>query len=318
MRTPTWSLLLVAAVGVVDAGAPGPAALTTVTPCPSAPSSKAPAPITVTSQYQPISTCEASATCFKGRCYTQYSYSTWDYVSTVIPCAFNSPSPVTTVTKTDQSVLVSRASTTITNTEITSSVITTKKWRKPTTVTSTATSYTTVIKEWSAPYKNLGALAIPDYKGCGICQSCTGPKGEDIQNLDVIECIQKPVGPVICHKLSEVWVYDDSPTSSSTASGVCSTRTAVPSAGTYVFKFPQRCGPATMDVPARTITWTKGGDRPSVVTTTVTASKTIIPGRDWTATVTRSCSGPTIIEFNIVVTKIIIFVIPPFKFPDGK
>lgn len=316
MRAPTCALLLLGAAGVlVDAGKPSSSALTTVTPCPAAPPSKAPLPITVTSQYQPISTCEAAQTvCVKKRCKTVYSYSTWDFISTVIPCAYNSPSPVTTVTKTDQSVLVSRASKTVTDTEVTTQVVT-KKWRKPTTVTSTATSYTTIIKEWSAPYKDLGELAIPEYHGSGICKKCKGPHGEKIQNLEAIECIHKPVGPVVCRKVPEIWVFDYKPTSSSTASAVCSTRTTVSSAGTYVFKFPQRCPPATVHVPARTITYPSGD---KTVTTTVTASKTIIPAKEWTATVTRSCTRPTVIEFHVVVTKIIIIVIPPFKYPHGK
>lgn len=312
MYTSAWALLLSAALWVVDAGRPQSSALTIVTPCPAVSSSKGPQAITVTSQYQPISTCEAHVACVKKRCRTEYSYSTWDFVSTVIPCPFNSPSPVTTVTKTDQSVLVSRASKTITNTEVTTSIVT-KKWRAPATVTSTATSYTTIVKEWSASYKNIGPLAIPDYPGCGICKSCVGPKGEKIQHLDLLECIQKPIGPVICHKVPEIWVFDDTPTTSTTASAVCSTRTSVPSAGTYIFRFPQRCPAATVLVPARTITKGSKGD-----VTTVPATKTVIPGKEWTATITRSCTRPTIIEFHIVVTKVIIFIIPPFQWHSGK
>lgn len=286
-------------------------ALTTITPCPSPDQWKTPDPIIVTTQYQPVSTCSAQdEVCVENKCWTRYSYSTWDFVSTVIPCPFALPtSTVSTVTATDQSVLISRTSTTITNEHVTSI-----KWKRPFTRVITASAYTTLVKEWSAPYNQLGPLAIPDYGGSGICDICSGPNGQKLQRLDVIECSQVANKPTICREYEEVWIYNPKAILSQTASAACSSRTSVPSAGVYVFEFPQRAPPTTVRIPPQTVTHTWGG---SVLVSTNAATTTTFPGRDWTATITRECARPTIIEFDIIVTKVIIYVIPPLVFPNG-
>lgn len=259
--------------GLVDAWQPRSTAIATVTPCPSPSQWTTPAPITVTTQYQPVSTCEpVSEACVKNKCWMQYSYSTFDFVSTVIPCPLALPSSVSTITKTDQDVLVSRSSKTITNTFITSLVI--KKWRKPITVTTTASTYTTIVKEWSAPYKDLGPFAIPGYKGSGICTQCKGPNGQNKQSLDVVECRQSSNKPAICRGYPEVWIFDSKPALTHTASAACSRQTSVTAAGTYVFKFPQHEPPSTVTVSPRTLTYTIGG---RVLTTTSTITTTLLP-----------------------------------------
>lgn len=317
MLNPITGLLLAGSFGAALADVwaqPTTSALTTITPCPSPSQWKTPTPITVTTQYQPVSTCSSqNEVCIKSKCWTRYSYSTWDFVSTVIPCPFALPtSTVSTITTTDQSVLVSRASSTITNTHITSTVTT--KWKRRYTHTTTVSTYTTLVKEWNAPYNQLGPLAIPNYGGSGLCNNCSGPHGQKLQNLDVIECRQIGNKPSICREYNEVWVYNPKAIVSNTASAVCSKRTSVPSAGVYVFEFPQRAPPTTIQVPPQTVTYTWGN---SVVVSTNAATTAVFPGRDWTATVTRKCARPTIIEFDIIITKVIIYIIPPFVFPNG-
>lgn len=300
-------------VGLVDAWQTRLTAIATVTPCPSPSQWITPAPITVTTQYQPVSTCEpVSEACVKNKCWMQYSYSTYDFISTVIPCPLALPSSVSTITKTDQNVLVTRSSKTITNTFVTSLV--TKKWRKPVTVTTTASTFTTIVKEWSAPYKDLSPFAIPGYKGSGICKQCKGPNGQNQQSLEVVECLQSSKKPTICRAYPEVWVYGSKPALTRTATAMCSTQTSVTAAGIYVFKFPQHEPPSTVPVSPRTVTYTIGG---RVLTSTSTITTTLLPGRDWTATVTRTCARPTRVAFEVLVTRVIEYVIPPFVLPNG-
>ncbi|KAK5047552.1 hypothetical protein LTR84_006649 [Exophiala bonariae] len=308
-------LLLVAYLGAGFVGAwePESTAIATVTPCPSPSQWKTPLPITVTAQYQPVSTCQSSSkVCVKNKCWVHYSYSTYGFVSTVIPCPVASPSSVSTITKTDQNVLVTRSSKTVTNTFVTSTV--TRKWRKPITITSTTSAYTTIVKEWSAPYKNLSPFAIPGYKGSGICDQCRGPGGQKIQLLDVLECMHMFNKQTLCRRFPEVWVFESKATFSHTASAVCSTQTPVSAPGIYIFEFPQHVPPSTVPIPPRTATWKVDG---KVITSTSTSTTTVVPGRAWTATITRTCARPTVINFEVIVTKVIKYTIPPFIFPNG-
>lgn len=269
----------------------------TISPCPAANTAVAPPPITVTAQYQPVSTCVTSSrTCAKWRCRTEYSYQTYDFVSTVIPCPFGTSS-VSTITVTDQSVLVSRTTTTVTS-------ITTKAQRPSATPRVFAT-YTTVVKEWSAVYKDLGPIAIPGYAGSGLS------KNKD-QELEVVECQSSHHRPTICKKWRETWILIPAPTSTSTARAVCSSRTVIPSVGVYTFAFPQRAS-ATIRVPGRTVTYTNG---PKVVTTTIIETVTVIT-KDWTAFVTRHCR-PSVLDFHVTVTTTIYYTVPPFTPPHPK
>src|SRR5665213_1081217 len=74
--------------------------LATVTPCPTGiswPTNIYVPPITVTSQYQPISTCVPTSHCSFGSCTTEYPFSTTLYLSTTIPCAFDGTSSSSTI-----------------------------------------------------------------------------------------------------------------------------------------------------------------------------------------------------------------------------
>lgn len=315
MRLPIWEslwLLASAGSGVLARGWHTASPLATITPCPQAPSSIASSPITVTNQYQAVSTCEARTACVKwGRCKTRYLYSTYSFVSTVIPCL--AASSTTTVTRTEQTVLISRSSHTVTNTQLPPYVLQTNG---TTTTASTArTTHMTVVKEWSAEYKNIGPLALPGYSGSGLCESCNGPHGEERQVLEAVECRSGPRRATFCSRGVETWIYQPAPTSTKQILATCSSRATARSPGVYTFDFPQWAPPATLSVPARTITYTIGGRRPSVVTTTVTATKTVVPRYKWTAFVTRSCAHPTTWEIDVTVTETITYTVPPFVVP---
>lgn len=286
--------------------------LATITPCPAAPPKVAHTPITVTSQYQAVSTCDTTVSCIKRRWRTHFVYDTYSFVSTVIPCPPVKP-PFTTITKTEQSVLVSRSSSTITKRQITSKIF--SHSGSSTTSTATQTTYTTVVKEWSAEYKDLGPLALPDYKGSGLCTSCKRPHGELQQVVDAIECANSEYGPTVCSKGTETWIYNPNPTSIKKVWGHCSSHAVASSAGVYTFAFTQWAPSTVIPVPARTITYTIGGHRPSIVTTTVTETVTTIPRHPWTAYITRSCARPTRFDIDVTITKTITYTVPPFVIP---
>ncbi|KIW40063.1 uncharacterized protein PV06_08616 [Exophiala oligosperma] len=60
------------------------------------------------------------------------------------------------------------------------------------------------MKEWNAPYNQLGPLAIPGYGGSGLYDKCNGPHGQKLQNLDVIKCQQTANKPTICREFDKV------------------------------------------------------------------------------------------------------------------
>ncbi|KAL2357379.1 hypothetical protein BJ546DRAFT_835955, partial [Cryomyces antarcticus] len=176
-----------------------------VTPCPSAPSSIRPRPITITEQYQPVSTCIPTSRCRNGNCTTDYPFSTYDWISTVIPC-FNSnrnASGSCTITRTDQPVTVSHMRATLTSYVTTSTAVVSARDNLP------RQPYGGFIKERDTqPYRNvttpvldivetndivrfsdIGPLAIPGYAGSGLCRSCdTDGKGAQSQHVKVEQC----------------------------------------------------------------------------------------------------------------------------------
>ncbi|KAI1609030.1 hypothetical protein EDD36DRAFT_82582 [Exophiala viscosa] len=306
MQTKAWVCLLGA---LVEAARAHSWPLTTITPCPSAPALEL-EPITVTSQYQAVSTCEPSSTCHRSRCTTIYPLRTYEYVSTVIPCPYESSS-VSTVTRTEQSVLVSRATTTITSTSLSTSITVVEG--TPTISLVPQRDYTTVSKEWSAPYNSLGPLAIAGYSGSGLCAEC-----DFSQTLEVIECINSSQDPIQCRRGQETWIIKAPPTSSA-AVAHCSLATAVPSAGVYTFAFPQICEAFTLQAPAQTVTITVGdNEHASIAISTIQATTTVFPAQQWTAFATRSCSGPTTFNFQVDVTKTITYQWPQITLQDSS
>src|SRR6187402_1680328 len=88
-------------------------ALATFSPCPACPSSIMPMPITITAQYQTVSTCTPRETCTSTTCRLEPSCSTYDWVSTIVPCLGGATS--TLITKTDQVLELSHVSTVLTS-----------------------------------------------------------------------------------------------------------------------------------------------------------------------------------------------------------
>lgn len=109
-------------------------ALTTIIPCPACPARLAPPAITVTAQYQPVSTCTTSVSCrtntfslcspsaacsttANSTCSTAVPCSTSLWVSTIIPCvSSNKANQSCTITATDQLVTISQETETSTST----------------------------------------------------------------------------------------------------------------------------------------------------------------------------------------------------------
>lgn len=298
-------------------------ALTTVDPCPGA-TSTTHAPITVTSQYQPVSTCAPTTACVKGKCSTLYEFTTYPYVSTVVPCAWNgTTTQTTTVTDVAHPFRVSEHFETLTT--ITTAPSTEKhawvswfKSKKP--EPELTTIYETVTRRAIAPFRECGPLAIPGWEGSGLCTKCEKQEdGSRSQLLDVVECRYGASGSgqqyEKCVEWYETWIERPAPTSSITATALCSSHGKIPKAGTYTWTFPQKAPAVTITAPARTVTVTVHGSKavsidPKHVYT--------IPGQPWNAYVTKSFSDATTFNFNVYITKVIIFTIPHVTQPAGK
>jgi len=260
--------------------------LATITPCPGANITTAP-PITVTRQYQTVSTCSTTSACFRGSCVTKYPFQSYAYVNTAIPCAWDGTSVhTTTVTATAQNVTVSRFQTTITK-----FVTPTPVWVSGTTRHPTPTPvYLTIAKDFIVPYNEIGPLAIPGYGGSGLCTNCDiQSDGSRSQIVDVIECRSSPDGPQ-CMGYAETWVSQPAPSATATTAVHVSTQFVAPTAGTYTFTFP---------VIAPSHVWTAG-------TQTVTVGPS-----PYFVYATRGCNGPhQTIDFTTTVTQTIYYTVP--------
>lgn len=288
--------------------------LATIDPCPGAEKLSL-APITVTSQYQPVSTCQPTTACVKGKCSTTYPFTTYPWVSTVVPYAWNgTTSQTTTVTATDQPLRVSEYLETLTS--VTAAPTAGKRswvdWVHKKPELKEVTIYETVTRRAVVPYHEAGPLCIPGWEGSGLCKKCQKqPDGSRYQLLDVVECRSGTSGSgkhwKKCSEWYETVIQRPAPTSTVTASALCSSQGKIPEAGTYTWTFPQTAPAVTITAPARTVTVTVQGHK----TVTVEQEKVYtIPGKSWNAYVTKSYSGPSTFSFNVVITKVIIFNIP--------
>lgn len=304
--------------------------------CPGADPSVAPLPITA--QHQPISTCSpVSTTCstkptstaswggwestsapktpgwntttssFKS-CSTSYSYSTWAWVSTVIPCGWNGKSISScTVTSTQQvvpcevSVTTSTTSTPTLTSTITdyftytfTPTATPTGWSSgqpwPTTtsvstsystVTDYSTQYQTISKMWNAPYDKLGPNAIPGYDGNDLYHDDSTVAGSSDQYYEVIECEAWGTEKPVCSSYTENHYNSISGYQSTPVTATNSVKTSVPSAGPYTFTF-------TNSAPSAVIT--SGGQ-------TYTQ-----PPHPWFNYQTATADGPGNFEFTVTVT----------------
>ncbi|KAK6366886.1 hypothetical protein LTS17_010437 [Exophiala oligosperma] len=311
--------LLFAAVALFASDKVFSKTLTIIEPCPSAPSLSLPA-ITVTTQYQPVSTCQATTACIKGKCSTIYPFTTYPYVSTVIPCAWNgTTTQTTTVTQVKQAVRASEHLETLTH--VTSAPYLDKAawidwFKQQPSATKKVTSYETVSRRAIAPYDAIGPLAIPGWNGSGLCKKCVQNNGALSQLLAVTECRlgTKSGQPYQrCLEWQEVWIAQ--PPSTVHAEAPCSSTGTVPQAGVYTWTFPQAAPSVTVTKPPVTVTVTVDNGRPKITTQ---ARVQVIPGRPWNAYITKSFDGPTTFNFEIFVTKVFVFEIPPTTSSAGS
>jgi len=280
--------------------------LTTISPCPEAPSSLQPSPITVTSQHQAVSTCNPVTACIRGQCSTNYHLNTYAYVSTAIPCAWNGQSVSTcTVTSTDEPVKLLEKTSTLTTVIPAPTINPAWRWRKGSHRMPPTTKYETIVQQYYAPYEELGAMAIPGYEGSGLCDDCDMQEdGSRSQEVDVIECRYDGTQPH-CVEYEETWVSRPAAAATSQTSAVCATQSSVSAAGTYTWTFHQVAPATQVAVPATTRTVTMWDDKTSsqvVPATTITATPS-----PWDVYVTRTCEGPTFFDFTITETKTITY-----------
>jgi hypothetical protein len=298
--------------------------LATITPCPWCPSSVAPAVQNVTQQLQTLSTCSSAVSaCFKGKCHTTYPYSSWQWVSSTIPCSFNNFDKNATtqtgssclVTKTEDCVPVSEYTTTVTSYTLTTWTTTTYATITPSTTSaawgtySSATSsvwssteevvvviaspvpvYEYIEKDYCAVFSGLGPLAMLDhYDGSGLCTTC-GVKGVGLtQAVSATEC-RTGYGytSTSCVTYVETWTSRPVPPATVTATQVWSSQFSTDGSWDITF---------TGVVPAQTVSAPYGW---------VTSDPTPVP---WAFH--GSCSdGPTIIDFTTTVTSTITVSIP--------
>ena len=292
--------------------------LTTIHPCKEATSVTWPA-ITVTSQYQPVSICHATTACIKSKCSTIYPFTTYPFVSTIVPCAWNGTTTQrSTVTDVTQPFRVSEHLETLTMiaTATTAAAIHGRhcvhRPSKQKSETSLVTLYETVTKRAVAPFNQCGPLAIPGWEGSGLCDKCdTLEDGARAQLLDVVECRSgvdaSRESYWKCAQWYETWISRLAPTSTVTASARCSTQGNVPSAGTYTWTFSHTAPPVTITALPRTNTVTVGGRKRIIIDPEFVYTA---PGRRWDACVTKSFSRATTFNFDVFITKVIVFNIP--------
>jgi hypothetical protein len=239
-------------------------ALATITPCPDCPKSAAPAPITVTSQYQPVSTCSPETITKNKTTDVVPSCTTYDFVSTVIPCLGGAST--TTITETDQIVELAHVSTVLTSYSSTVTACPTTAYTgyngtyarySNQTCTSTATSYTTMIVDISAPYDECGPLALGNWGGSGLCETCVPNPDEKEQVVEVSKCLND-----VCTSYTETWI--------STKAAPVTTTT------TETFTSTVSCSEGENTIPV-TATFTPTGSAYSTPVTTTFSITTSVP-----------------------------------------
>lgn len=247
------------------------AALATITPCPNCPKSISPAPITVTSQFQPVSTCTPQKTCTKTTCHLEPSCSTYDWVSTTVPCLGGATS--TLITKTDQIVELSHVSTVLTSyapcaTKAPSWNGTIPRYQNE---TCTSTTYQTMIVDISAPYDECGPLALGNWGGSGLCKECVPNADTKSQVVHVSKCLDGQ-----CSTYAETWV-------SKKPTATASSESKAPFSSSY------SCSKGINTIPV-TATFSPSGD--SAYTAPVTS----------TFAITTSVASPQVVNVQTTVT----------------
>ncbi|KAF7196241.1 hypothetical protein HII31_02308 [Pseudocercospora fuligena] len=174
--------------------------LATVTPCPDCDPSIAPRPISVTAQYQTVSSCVPSTTTvtfpktkhhtttLESAVKTIPTCSSYAWVSTSIPWYNNGTASSTLVTTTNQPVTFNSVH--YTETHTTTITLPSYGHGNHTNHTSTVkVSETTIDIKDFCDYKSIGPIAIPGYEGSGLCTDC-GPDSKSAltQRFTVVSC----------------------------------------------------------------------------------------------------------------------------------
>ena len=187
--------------------------LTTITPCPNAPSSiSTPAPVEVTAQYQDVSTCTIRSHCVRSVCQTKVGYTTFPFVSTMIPQRWDGTTASSTlVTDIHQRITISAERVTkAVNATDASGLPGAQMWNASHFDTSTTGNTAQPVKViinriLVVPYDQLGPLAIPGYDGSGLCRQCIDQAGNRKQVVTVSECRTKAKRST-CTRHTETWI----------------------------------------------------------------------------------------------------------------
>ena len=222
--------------------------LATLSPCSACPKAVAPSPITITSQYQPVSTCTPHTACTKSltqkSCKVEPECTTYDWVSTKIPC--DGGASTTLVTKTEQIVKLAHVSTILTSLlPCPTSSTTIKPWWNGTATSTTrgactSTKLQTMVVDISCPYNQMGPMALPPYAGSGLCSTCAEKKdGSKSQIVTVTKCLDGQ-----CSTYAETWVSTKQLPASTTSVAAFSSHTYCPSGGVYTVPVTTTCTPS--------------------------------------------------------------------------
>ncbi|OWP01452.1 Ca2+-modulated nonselective cation channel polycystin [Marssonina coronariae] len=253
--------------------------LATVYPCPSCPSGVAPPAITVTEQYQTVSTCAPTPYKLVGNTTQEAepSCSSYAWVSTVIPAPDGSS---TTVTKTEQEVQVGYVSTVLTSKYpcATSAPSYNATGYGSSNSSCTSTRLTTMVVDTVIPYNELGPLAIGGYAGSGLCETCEMDEdGAQYQVVTVHKCLDGA-----CTTYAETLVSAKPTAPSSVQTAIYSSSTFCPSSGAYTIPVTTTCSPEApefTDVVTKTfyITTSVSGPETIQITKTITVTFTGAP-----------------------------------------
>ncbi|PBP26311.1 hypothetical protein BUE80_DR002599 [Diplocarpon rosae] len=213
--------------------------LATVYPCLSCPSDVAPPAVTVTAQYQTVSTFS------KGANYTvRPSCVSYAWVSTVIPGPDGSS---TTVTKTEQEVAVAHASTVLTSEYPCATLAPSFNATSygAANASCTSTKLTRLVVDTVVPYNELGPMAIGGYPGSGLCTTCDEDEtGTQSQVVTIHQCRDDA-----CSTYAATWVSGGKPTAPiSVQSAVYSSSTFCPTSGAYTIPVTATYSPAGPDL----------------------------------------------------------------------
>ncbi|KAK2623584.1 hypothetical protein QTJ16_007138 [Diplocarpon rosae] len=220
--------------------------LATVYPCLSCPSDVAPPAVTVTAQYQTVSTCTPTPyQVSKGANYTvRPSCVSYAWVSTVIPGPDGSS---TTVTKTEQEVAVAHASTVLTSEYPCATLAPSFNATSygAANASCTSTKLTRLVVDTVVPYNELGPMAIGGYPGSGLCTTCDEDEtGTQSQVVTIHQCRDDA-----CSTYAATWVSGGKPTAPiSVQSAVYSSSTFCPTSGAYTIPVTATYSPAGPDL----------------------------------------------------------------------